>query len=344
MARYDRQARYAPLGSAGQERICAGRVAIIGVGALGSVICELLARAGVGYLRLIDRDVVELTNLQRQSLFTECDAEGAIAKVQAAAHHISEINREICVDPHAIDVTPKNILSLLQDVDLIVDGTDNFSTRFLINDAAWELGLPWIHGGCIGASGQAFAFIPGQTICLRCLMPTVPPAATVQTCDMAGVLGPATHLIASLQACSVLKILGQSPENSEVDTQVHAVDLWKGKFRSFDTSQLRAPNCPCCGLGQRDFLLGDLGAAEPQILCGRNAVQIPAPASGQRLDLATVATRWQGLGEIRLSRFLVRLQFDSDKAISLFTDGRAVIEGTENPAEANAYFSKYAGN
>lgn len=344
MARYDRQARFAPLGAAGQERISAGRVAIIGVGALGSVVCELLARAGVGYLRLIDRDVVELTNLQRQSLFTECDAAESIAKVQAAAYHIGEINQQICVDPHACDVTPRNILSLLNGVDLIVDGTDNFSTRFLINDAAWEIGIPWIHGGCVGANGQAFAFIPGHTICFRCLMPTVPSSTTFQTCETAGVLGPATHLIASLQACSVLKILGQSPEDSQVDAQVHTVDLWKGKFRSFDTSPLRDPLCPCCGLGRRDFLWGDLGSAEPQVLCGRNAVQIPAPAGGQRLDLPAFAERWFGLGEVRVSRFLVRLQFDRDKAISLFADGRAVVEGTENPAEANAHFSKYVGN
>lgn len=379
-SRYDRQQRFAPIGAAGQQKIERARVLVIGVGALGSVIAELLARAGVGYLRLVDRDTVDWSNLQRQALYTEADAAAGLAKVQAAAKHLSAINSSIEVQPIAADVTAGNISELAAGLDLIIDGTDNFEIRFLINDVAWENGIPWIHGGCLGASGQVFAFRPGKTICFRCLVPTVPDPNSLTTCDAAGVLGPATHTIASLQAMEALKTLvlaspkhsagdsseilpGSSKGNSAWDSlrkpsvpleplvqkepterqRLVSVDLWAGRYRSLETAGLRNPTCPCCGLGKREFLRGDAGPPAPTVLCGRNAVQLPPLPSGKVLQLPDFAEAWKGLGEIHQSRFLVRLNLPDDRSITLFKDGRAVIGGTEDPMVARALFAQFVG-
>ena len=357
-SRYDRQQRFAPIGETGQRRIEAANVLIVGVGALGSVVAELLGRAGVGRLRIVDRDTVEWSNLQRQSLYTESDAREGLAKVQAAANRLAGINASIEVQPIAADVTPANIESFAEGVDLIVDGTDNFEIRFLINDLAWERSLPWIHGGCLGASGQVFAFRPGHTICFRCLVPTVPDASSVATCDTAGVLGPATHMIASLQALEAIKVLVQGGEresdresgsdatnesNSEANNRLLAVDLWSGRYRSLETKGLKKPTCPCCGEGRRDFLRGGAFQAAPVVLCGRNAVQISPSQDGATVNFDQIARSWEGLGEVSQSRFLVRLKLSGDRSITLFRDGRAVMGGTEDPAGARALYARFVG-
>jgi adenylyltransferase/sulfurtransferase len=338
-SRYDRQRRFAAIGEDGQLKIENARVLIIGVGALGSVVAELLGRAGVGFLRIVDRDTVEWSNLQRQSLYTEADAREGLAKVQATANHLAEINRSVITDPIASDVTAANIASFANHVDVMVDGTDNFETRFLINDIAWQRRIPWVHGGCLGASGQAFAFQPGKTICFRCLVPKVPDPTTIATCDTAGVLGPATHLIASLQAIETLKVLVQKPIVSQ---HLTSVDLWASKFRSIDTSQLRSGACPVCDLERYDFLSGSDGQSNPLVLCGRNAVQLP-PRGATNLSLERIAENWVGLGKIDQTRFLVRLHVSESQTITLFRDGRAVVSGTEDPATARTIYARFVG-
>jgi molybdopterin/thiamine biosynthesis adenylyltransferase len=341
-ARYERQMRFANIGEKGQERICNARVLIIGVGALGSVVAELLARSGVRFLRLIDRDFVERTNLQRQALYTEDDALQSLAKVQAASNHLARINSEVTVEGIAIDVVPSNMLKLAESIDVIVDGTDNFETRFLINDLAWEIGVPWIHGGCVGTTGQAFAFRPGKTICFRCLVPTFPDPASIATCDTAGVLAPATHLIAAIQAMETLKLLAAGDE-LPVEEGLISMEMWNRKFRLLSTEGLLGKNCPCCHFGQRDFLFGAGARAEPLVLCGRNAVQLPAPASGISMELNAIADRWRGLGLVHSSKYLVRMELGEGVSIALFRDGRAVIGGTENPVVAKQVYARYVG-
>ncbi len=334
--------RFEKIGEQGQERICKSRVLIIGVGALGSVVAELLARAGVRFLRLIDRDIVERSNLQRQALYTEDDALQSLAKVQAAANHLAQINSEVTVEGIAIDVVPSNLMSLAESIDVIVDGTDNFETRFLINDLSWEMGVPWIHGGCVGTMGQAFAFRPGKTICFRCLVPTVPDPASIATCDTAGVLAPATHLIGSIQAMETLKLLAAGDE-LPVEEGLISMEMWNRKFRLLSTEGLLGKNCPCCQFGQRDFLFGESARAEPLVLCGRNAVQLPAPTNGTSIELKTIANRWQGLGLLHTSKFLVRMELGEGMSIALFRDGRAVIGGTESPLVAKQVYARYVG-
>ncbi len=341
-SRYDRQERFAPLGSAGQAKLRAARVLIVGVGALGSVTAELLARAGVGHLRLVDRDTVELSNLQRQALYTESDAAAGLAKVQAAANHLAGINSEVTVEPLALDVTSGNLLALVDDIDLILDGTDNFETRFLLNDVALEKRLPWVHAGCVGAAGQVFTFWPGKTICLRCLVPQSPAAGTTATCDTAGVLGPATHLVAATQAVEALRALVLGP--AAIRSTVLTLDAWEGRWRQFETIDLQNSVCPACQLGQRDFLRGAGGGAQPTVLCGRGAVQIPAKPGGTELDLSERASTWSGLGEVDQNRFLVRLRLDAQRSITLFRDGRAVITGTEDISVAKSLYARFVGN
>jgi adenylyltransferase/sulfurtransferase len=344
-SRYARQQRFAPIGNDGHRRIEDARVVIIGIGALGSVVAELLARAGVGFLRLVDRDTVEWTNLQRQSLYTESDAREGLAKVQAAATRLAEINSTIEIEPLAADVTPHNITAIVDQTDLIVDGTDNFEIRFLINDVAWHSGTPWIHGGCVGATGQVFAFRPGHTICFRCLVPDVPDPSTVATCDTAGVLGPATHLIGSLQAAEAIKTL-VIPADATAPPRggIVSVDLWAGRYRTLETENLKDSQCPCCGRGEYPLLRGGQAAREPVVLCGRDAVQIPAAVRDTPLPLDKIAASWVGLGEITRSRFLVRLHLSTSRTITLFRDGRAVIGGTDDPVAARALYARYVGS
>lgn len=338
--RYDRQRRFAPIGDFGQERIEAAAILVIGVGALGSVSAEILARAGVGRLRIADRDTVEWSNLQRQSLYTEADARQGLAKVHAAAARLEQINSDIRIEPFASDVTAANIEWLFEGIDLVLDGTDNFETRMLINDAALETGTPWVHAGCVGATGQVFAFRPGQTICFRCLVPTVPDPATVDTCDRAGVLGSATYAIASLQSTEAIKYLAAGGE--ALTPHVQSLDLWTGRWRSIDPSGLRSGGCPACDRGGRDFLRGGANR-QPLVLCGRNAVQLPPPEGAHPLDLASLSQLWEGLGETQINKFLARLQIDAARSITLFRDGRAVVSGTEDAAEAKSLYARFVG-
>ncbi|MCE9543929.1 MAG: ThiF family adenylyltransferase [Planctomycetia bacterium] len=339
LARYARQMRYAPLGEAGQRRLLAGRALVCGCGALGSVSANLLARAGVGHLRIVDRDFVELTNLQRQVLYDEADVAAGMPKAVAAAEKLRAVNSQIEIEPIVADVDHTNIRALCEGVDVIVDGTDNFETRMLINDAAATLGIPWVYGGSIGAEGQTMTILPGETACLRCLMQEPPPAGTTPTCDTAGVLGGAVSVIASIQAVEALKIL--SGHRKAVSRVLTVIDLWDNRVRQVKLESLGAAgNCPTCMGREFPWLDGSRGS-HTAVLCGRNAVQLSPPAAGG-VSLDTLETKLTGVGRMTRNRFLLRLEVDGFQ-LTVFPDGRAIVGGTDDVAVARSVHAKYIG-
>jgi molybdopterin/thiamine biosynthesis adenylyltransferase len=335
--RYVRQLRYAPLGEEGQRRLMAGRALVCGCGALGSMIAALLARAGVGKLRIVDRDFLELNNLQRQMLYDEVDVAAGLPKAIAAAENLRRVNSTIEIEPVVADVTAANVLELCRDIDVVVDGTDNFETRFLVNEAALRLGLPWVYGGAVGASGQSMTIIPGETPCLRCLVPEAPPPGTLPTCDTAGVLGPIIGVVASIQAGEAIKIL--SGNQAAVSRSLTVIDLWDNRIRQMGLDRLREQGCPTCRGGEYPWLTGQRGS-QTAILCGRNAVQIH-PAGG-RISLEALADKLDGVGRVTRNAYLLRVAID-DYLLTIFPDGRAIIGGTDDIATARTIYAKYVG-
>jgi molybdopterin-synthase adenylyltransferase len=302
--RYDRQARFVPFGKEGQQRLAKGRALVCGCGALGSVVAETLVRAGVGFVRIVDRDFLELNNLQRQVLYDEDDVAARLPKAIAAANKLRRINSEIEIEPVVADVTHKNIARLAGDVDVIVDGTDNFAIRFLVNDFAVKTTKPWIYGGCIGAEGQSMTILPGETGCLACLMPEAPPPGTTPTCDTAGVMGPIVGVIASMEAAEALKILGG--HSDAVSRKLTIVDLWDNQTRHIDLSRLRdGSDCRVCKHREFEWLSGERGDTSAT-LCGRNAVQLSAPTDAA-VSFDEIAARLQGIGRLERNDFLLRL-------------------------------------
>lgn len=339
--RYRRAAQFASLGAEGQSKIQASRVLICGCGALGSVIAERLARSGVGHLRIVDRDWVELTNLQRQTLFTELDARTSQPKSVAAAAALAQINSDITIEPIVEDVTHLNIARLADGVDLIMDGTDNFETRLLVNDYALAHRVPWVHGGCLGASGQVLSILPGVTACFRCLVPDLPPADAMPTCDTAGVLGPAIGIVASWQAAEALKILSGRLE--AVCRQMITIDTWDTSCRLLSLDALKATNlCPACSGAEYPFLSGQR-AVTATVICGKNAVQLAPPLGAGTIDLKLMAERLAAIGTISSNPFLLRLTAPNH-VLTLFRDGRTIVEGTTEPAEARTIVAKLLGS
>jgi len=332
--RYVRQSRFAPLGEEGQRRIRASRVAIIGLGALGSVQAELLARAGVGMLRLVDRDFVEIGNLQRQFLYDELDAEEALPKAVAAARRLSRINSEVEIDPLVADLVPRNADELLGGVDLILDATDNFETRYLINDYAVRESKPWIYGGAVASYGLKVVIVPGKSACLRCIYPQ-PPQGPQPTCETEGILGPATTTIAALQAGDALKMLALSPDS--VIARLTTIDVWSGQIRQ-TAPPLRDPDCACCARHEFPYL--DDQRRVPISLCGRNAVQIHERS--RPLDLTELALRLRPLAAVKLNDFALRAQVDPYE-LTVFPDGRAIIRGTTDIGVARGVYARYIG-
>jgi molybdopterin-synthase adenylyltransferase len=331
-SRYSRQTRFAPFGEEGQRKLRAARLAIVGCGALGSAQAELLTRAGVGSLRLIDRDFVELSNLQRQFLYHESDAREALPKAAAAARRLHQMNSEVLFDPVIADLTPANAAELFENIDLILDGTDNFETRYLINDVAVEAGVPWIYGAAVASYGLKFAVIPRQTACFRCLYPD-PPAGAQPTCETSGVLGPLTATIAALQVADALKILAGAPLAARITT----VDVWSGEIRQLDPPA-RDPACPCCV--QRDFVHLDGSRRAPVSLCGRNAVQIHERA--RPIDLQKLAGDLAAIAPVRANEFALRVSLDPYE-LTIFPDGRAIIKGTTDIGIARGLYARYLG-
>lgn len=334
--RYARQRLFAPFSGGGQAKLSASGVVLVGCGALGTHLAQHLVRAGVGRLRICDRDFVELNNLQRQVLFDEQDVRDNLPKAAAAAAKLARANRDVAVDPRVVDVNPSNVLALISDADLVLDGTDNFETRFLLNDACLKLKKPWVYGGCVGADGMVLAVIPGSTPCFRCFVPDAPDPGSVATCDTAGVLGPAVGVVASLQAAEAIKIL--TGHREALAEGLVTVDVWGNRHHVFRMA--RSPECPACGRGRYDFLEGG-AAGSATTLCGRNAVQI-RPAAEASLDLAALERRLAGVGSVRRNEYLLRVDVEGFE-ITVFPDGRSIIRGTDDPARARAVHAKYVG-
>jgi molybdopterin/thiamine biosynthesis adenylyltransferase len=338
--RYIRQMRYAPLGEAGQKKLAAARVLLCGCGALGSVIANTLVRSGVGHLRIVDRDFLELNNLQRQVLYDEEDVRAELPKAIAAAEKLRRINSDVEIEAIVADVDATNIEKLADGVDMVLDGTDNFETRFLVNDLAVKRGLPWVYGGVIGSEGQTMTILPGDTACLRCLLGEPPPAGSMPTCDSAGILAPIVNIIASMQANEAIKILSGNAKAASRFLTVF--ELWENRIRQVDVSKLReSVDCPTCKRGEFAWLEGGRGS-QSAVLCGRNAVQL-SPAEKADISLDTMATKLSAVGKVTRNKYLLRLAVE-DYLITLFPDGRAIIGGTDDVAEARTVFAKYIGS
>jgi adenylyltransferase/sulfurtransferase len=337
--RYSRQERFAPIGAEGQSRLRESRAAVCGIGALGTVIAGTLARAGVGFLRLIDRDLVEWSNLQRQILFDEEDARGARPKAEAAARHLNQINSQIVIEPVAEELNASNIHRLLGDVDLILDGCDNFETRFLINDFSIHSGKPWIYGGAIGATGQSMTIVPGQTPCLRCVIESPPPPGSLPTCETAGILAPTSMIIASIESAEGLKILSGHPE--AITPGLFVLDVWAGRTKRIGLENLRSQSdCPACGKKVFDWLDGKRGS-QTSSLCGRDAVQV-VPSAGARLDWDRLRRELTTRPGAKETPFLVRFEAEGFE-FSVFRDGRAIIRGTSDVTLARSLYARHIG-
>ncbi len=339
LERYSRQVRFPPLGEEGQRALLKSRVTLCGCGALGTVLANHLARAGVGSIRIVDRDFIETHNLQRQVLFDEEDVAQNLPKAEAAARKIRAINSAISIEPVVTDIDHTNIIDLVGDADLILDGTDNFETRYLINDAAVKLGKPWIYGGVIGSEGQTMTIIPQKTPCLRCLIETAPPPGMTPTCETAGVLGPAVAVIASFEAIEAIKLLTGAWDALNADLIM--VDIWDWTFRQLKVAGLLGKvDCPCCRQRRFEWLDGGMGS-HTTTLCGRNAVQV-AVRRPDPLDFRELASRLGALGEIRFNNFMLRFATEGYE-FTVFPDGRAIIKGTNDVTKARTLYAQFIG-
>ena len=333
--RYSRQMLFRGVGAEGQRRLAASRVAIIGCGATGSVLASLLARAGVGTLRIIDRDYVEPSNLQRQSLFDEADAADSIPKAIAAAKKIPAFNSQIVVEPHVADLTPSTITALLENAQLILDGTDNFETRYLINDFAVKNSLPWIYTAAVGSYAVTLNVIPRQTACLACVFPE-PPQGTLETCETAGILNSAVNLAASIAATEALKFLVGAVEH--LRRTLLSFDVWLNDRAEINAEKPR-PGCPTCDRHEFPYLAGE---GRPHItLCGRNSVQIHE--RNRPLDLAEMGELLRPHGTVRHNQFVLKF-WREPYELTLFPDGRAIIKGTTDPAVARSLYARFIGS
>jgi len=332
--RYSRQILFAGIGEKGQEALLRSRTVMVGCGALGSFQAAALARAGAGDLTIIDRDYVEPSNLQRQWLFEEADACQALPKAAAAERRIAAINSSIHVRGIVADLTASNASELLGDADLILDGTDNFETRYLINDFAVSRGIPWIYGAAVGSYGLSIPVLPGRTACLRCVYPT-PPGGVQPTCETAGVLNVIASLIASYQLADALKILCGRPDL--VRPRITRVEIWEGGTRQTEAPP-RDPDCPTCG--RREFPYLEESRRAPVTLCGRNAVQVHERE--RPIDLTALKGRLEPLGEVRANEFALRF-LNAPYEMTVFPDGRAIIKGTSDPGIARSLYARYIG-
>jgi molybdopterin/thiamine biosynthesis adenylyltransferase len=336
--RYSRQELFPGIGPEGQERIRAARVVVVGCGAIGSSLAEMMVRAGVKSLTVVDRDYVEASNLQRQSLFEEEDAARSLPKAAAAESRLARLNSEVAVQGIVADFCAENAEGMVKGADLVLDGTDNFETRFLLNDVCLRARVPWIYGACVGAYGLALLVRPGTSPCLRCVLEQMPAPGSGPTCDTAGIVAPIVHVIAGIQAGEALKVLA-----GRLDVLlpgIVSVDLWAGIFEVMDLSG-RAPWCPACTQGRYDYAVGG-GASSSAVLCGREAVQL-RPLGGGRVDLPALAARLRAAGEVLANDYLVRFR-GSDAELVVFSDGRAIVKGVKDAARARGLYAKYVGS
>jgi len=336
--RYSRQTLFEGIGDAGQRRLLAARVLVVGCGALGSAQAEALARAGIRHLRIVDRDFVEESNLQRQTMFTERDARERLPKAVAAARRIAEINSEVETEAEVTDLTRSNIERLIENCGVVLDGTDNFATRYLINDACVKYGVDWIYGAVVGSYGITMTVRPRLTPCLRCVFDEMPLPGSAPTCDTAGVIMPIISVVAAVQVTEALKLLTGQTES--LHNSLMQFDVWRNEWRRI---ALGSPSveCPACALGRYETLeveAGDLAT----VFCGRNAVQI-TPQRSPHIDLSKLAARLRSAGEVSVNSYLLRLRA-GDYEVTVFPDARAIIRGTDDTAMARSLYARYVGS
>lgn len=334
--RYNRQTLFQPIGRDGQEKLRDARVVLIGCGALGAAHAEALTRAGVGFLRIVDRDFVEMSNLHRQTLFDESDANFRVPKAAAAKRRLSEINSSITVEPVIEDVNNSNVESIIDGCDIVLDGTDNFQIRYLVNDACVKHKNPWIYGAAVSSYGTTMTVFPGETPCLRCVFEEIPAAGSAPTCDTAGVILPIITSISAIQVTEALKFLtGNRPA---MHRSLIQIDVWENTHTKIHLSEPE-PDCVACGRGLYEFL--DAERSEfSAVLCGRDAVQIAPPAAP--VDLDAIADRIKFLTTVAQNEYLLRFSADGME-ITVFRDGRAIIRGTEDITAARSAYAKYIG-
>lgn len=335
--RYSRQILFSEIGKSGQEKLLNSRVLLVGCGALGCAHAETLTRAGVGFLRIVDRDFVEFTNLQRQTLYSESDANTRLPKSIAAKNRLSEINSETEIDAIIADVNHSNIESFVKDVDLILDGTDNFQIRYLINDACVKNSKTWIYGAAVSSYGTTMTIIPNETPCLRCIFEEMPNAGSAPTCDTAGVIQPIISSISAVQTTEALKIL--TGNFAQLHKSLIQIDIWRNDWRKIKLNQ---PNADCETCGRRNFEFLDAENTEfTAVLCGRNAIQIVPPKSTE-LNLTKLAENLRNLGEVKQNEYLLRLNV-GEFELTVFRDARAIIRGTDDVSVARSVYAKFIG-
>ncbi len=332
MERYSRQILFPQIGEEGQRKLGASRVVITGCGALGSVIANYLVRAGVGQVRIIDRDFVEYHNLHRQVIFDEDDVKAGLPKATAAERYLKKVNSSVEIEGVVADVNYANVERLIAGADLVLDGLDNLDTRFIVNDACLKHKIPWIYGGAISASGMTMNIIPGETPCFRCVFPSLPPPGVIPTCDTAGVIGPAPSITASLQSAEALKILTGA---REINRDIVFFDVWQGTFQHFKASYRR--DCPACQ-GKYEFLETRLGI-RTTILCGQNSVQVLDPKL-EGFSLEKLETQLKALGKVSHDQSVLRFTAD-DHEMAIFPDGRIILKNSLDEALARELYVKY---
>ncbi|MDX8044742.1 ThiF family adenylyltransferase [Gracilibacillus sp. S3-1-1] len=332
--RYHRQTLFQGIGEKGQRRLLTKHVLIIGCGALGSSVAEMLARAGIGKLTIIDRDYVEWSNLQRQHLFTESDVEQQIPKAIAASNKLREINSGIDIQPVVVDATADNLATYIQAADLVIDATDNFDTRFIMNDLVQKYNKTWIFGACVGSSGMAFTIIPNQTPCLDCLLKVTPMFGA--TCDAVGVIGPAVQMVVTHQVTEALKLL--SGVESKIMSKLLIFDLWNNHYQTVDVSRAKRDDCASCGKKPTYPCLSYQNRTKTEALCGRDTVQI----RGKQYPLAQLADKLRLLGKVQVNPFLVSVEIQ-EKRVVFFHDGRTFVHGTNSIEAAKKIYYQIVG-
>jgi adenylyltransferase/sulfurtransferase len=334
--RYCRQVLLPEIGTGGQQKLKESRAVIVGLGALGSAVANSLVRAGIGHVVLIDRDIVELHNLQRQILYTEEDINRP--KAVAAAEILHQINSSVEIETQVKDLNVLNAEKLLAGADVVLDGTDNLQTRFLINDVCVNHGIPWIYAGAVGTSGMVMPILPGKTPCFRCLVPTLPGPGLLQTCDIAGVLNTIPALIATLECTLAYQILTGQFETREETSYLVNVDIWRQTFDRIEVG--RRADCPCCREGRLDFL-NAVSREMITSLCGRDAIQI-TPAAPMEIPLEELQVRLSRLGDVRFTPYMLTFNSGTEE-LSIFRDGRVIVKGTKDEAAARSLYARYIG-
>ncbi len=338
--RYSRQVLFPPIGESGQESLSKATVGLVGLGALGSTIAESLVRGGIGRLIAVDRDIIESSNLHRQGLYQEEDAQSKLPKAEAARKRLQTMNSQVTVETHVLDFRANCAEDLFSDCQILIDGTDSFETRYLINDLSIRLGIPWIYGACVGATGMTATIIPQETPCLACLFPDPPPPGSGETCDTAGIIAPAAQIVAALQVTEALKIL--VGDTDSLRTGLLSFELWPFRLIEIGTKNPK-PNasCPACSKKELRFLDGE-HETEGIVLCGRDSVQI-RPSSVARMDFADIEDRWKTQGTVEGNGLVLTLTAE-ELTMTLFRDGRALIKGTTDPARARQFYARYVGS